>query len=72
MSAQLTRVRGFNNTHILRDEVGYYGKLYFQVAPGYAAKFYLELFLVATYAFGELILLKWIIANPALLYCKWT
>ena len=42
MSAQLTRVRGFNNTHFLRDEVGYNGKLYFQAAPDYDTKIYEE------------------------------
>ena len=67
MSAQLTRVRGFNSTHYLRDEVGYNGKLYFQAAPDYDAKFFLELLLVVPYASGRFIFRKWTIAGPAIL-----
>ena len=40
MSDQLIRIRGFNNTHWLREEVGYNGKLYFQAAPDYDTQIY--------------------------------
>ena len=40
MSAQLVRIRGFNNTHLLREEVGYNGKLYFEAAPDYDTEIY--------------------------------
>ena len=40
MSAQLLRIRGFNNTHWLREEVGYKGKLYFEAAPDYDTEIY--------------------------------
>lgn len=42
MSTQLSRVRGFNNTHLLREEVGYNGKLYFAAAPDYDTEIYEE------------------------------
>ena len=40
MTSELIRVRGFNNTNFLREEVGYNGKLYFIAAPDFDTKIY--------------------------------